>query len=101
MIPRAAGELVDRAPRGPDEPRPQQQVLGRVAGDRELGKEDEVGAGLAGLVEAGEDLAAIAVEVADDGVDLCERESHRPGRFSPLGRKLYLLGLATPLRAAL
>ena len=48
---RRGGELLDRAPRGPDERRPQQQILGRVAGDRELGEEHEIGAGAARLAE--------------------------------------------------
>ena len=77
---RLARELLDRALRRPDEPRPQEQVLGRVAGDGELGEEDEVGARLTRLGEPGQDPATVAVEVADDGVDLRECESH-PGGF--------------------
>ena len=57
-------------------PGPQQQVLRRVAGHGELGEEHEIGAGVARLVEAGEDQLAVPVEVADDGVDLGEREPH-------------------------
>ena len=76
-MPRAgARELLDGAPRGADEGRPQQQILRRVAGDGELGEEDEVGAGLARLLEPPEDAARIALEVADDAVDLSECESH-------------------------
>ena len=59
-----------------DEPRPQEQVLGRVAGDGELREEDEVGALVACLGEAPDDPVPVAVEVADDGVDLGEREPH-------------------------
>ena len=40
-------DLVDRPPRRAHEPRPEQQVLGRVAGDHELGEEDQVGPGVA------------------------------------------------------
>ena len=59
------------------EPGPQEQVLRRVAGDGELGEEDEVGALVACLGEAPDDPVAVPVEVADDGVDLGEREPHR------------------------
>src|SRR4029079_6854208 len=95
-------DLVDRAPCGPDEPRPEQEVLGWIAGDRELGKEDEVGACLAGLVQPGKDLAAIAVEVADDRVHLCECESHRPGEvFSSRSKTLPEARLRRRFRVAL
>ena len=46
-------------------PGPQEQVLGRVAGDRELGEEDEVGAGAPCLRDRLQDPLAVAVEVAD------------------------------------
>ena len=89
-MPRVArGERLDGAPRRADEAGPEQQVLGRVAGDDELREEHEVGAGGARLVEPAGDPVRVAVEVADDGVHLCERESHSglSSRFSPLGRK--------------
>ena len=76
---------VDRAPRGAHEPGTEQQVLGRVAGDDELGEEDEVGVRVARPLEPLDDPGGVAVEVADDAIDLGECESHR---FSPLGRKL-------------
>ena len=57
------------APRA-TKPGREEQVLGRVAGDRELGEEDEVGAGLLRLAEPAEDPLAVPVEVADGGVDL-------------------------------
>ena len=67
---------------------PQEQILGRVAGDRQLGEEDEVGARAARLLEPREDPLAVAVEIADDGVDLGERESHcAQSRFSTLESK--------------
>ena len=68
-----------------DEARAKQEVLRRVAGDRELGEEDDVCAGLLRLVEPREDPLAVPVEVADRRVDLGERESHR---FSTLSLKL-------------
>ena len=78
-------ELVDGAPRRADEAGAEQQVLGRVAGDHELGEEDEIGARVTGAAEPLDDAGRVAVEVADDAIDLGECESHR---FSPLGRKL-------------
>ena len=48
----------------------EQQVLGRVAGDRELGEHGDVAAGRLGPVEHGEQGRHVAVEVADDGVEL-------------------------------
>jgi hypothetical protein len=56
---------------------PQQQVLGRVAGHRQLGEEDEVGACRARVGQTGENALSVAVQVADDRVDLGEREPHR------------------------
>ncbi len=73
---RRGGDLVERAPRRPDEAGPEQQVLGRVAGDGELGEEDEVGVDAAGLGEQLEDPVAVAGQVADDGVQLGECEAH-------------------------
>ena len=49
---------------------------GGYAGDRELGEEHEVCAGLLRLVEPREDPLPVAVEVADRRVDLSECESH-------------------------
>ncbi len=73
---RLGGDRLDRPAGGADEPRAQQQVLRRVAGDRELREEDEVGAGIPRRGEPVEDPGPIAVEIADDAVDLGERESH-------------------------
>ena len=74
---RLGGDLLDRRRAGrADERRAQQQVLRRVAGDRELREEDEVGAGVPRRGEPVEDAGPVAVEIADDAVDLGERESH-------------------------
>ena len=60
--------------------RSQQQVLGRVAGDGELREEDEVGAApRAPRSSRARMRVAVAVEVADDAVDLGECESHDRG----------------------
>ena len=54
----------------------EQEILGRVAGDGQLGEEHEVGARGPRLLEPGHDLLPVPVEVADDRVDLGEREPH-------------------------
>ena len=53
-----------------DERRLEQQVLGRVAGDGQLGEHGDVAAGGVGPLQGGEDAGHVAVEVADDVVDL-------------------------------
>jgi hypothetical protein len=58
----------------PHERRPQEEIFGRIARGRELGEEDEIGPGGARVGEAREDLVAVSVEVADDGIQLCNRE---------------------------
>jgi hypothetical protein len=75
--------LLERAFGGADEPRPQEQVLGRIPGDRQLGEEEQVDAEPFRFVDASDDPVAIAVEIADDGVDLGESET----QFSPFSRK--------------
>jgi len=74
---RTIGEPVDARPRAREEVLLEEQVLGRVAGDRELGEEDEVGAGGLRLVQAADDALAVPSQVADDRVDLRESEPHR------------------------
>jgi len=54
----------------------QEQVTGRISAEHQLGKNDQLGAasheGLVGL----DDLAAVASQVSDDGVDLGESDAH-------------------------
>ena len=71
-------DLLDRVARCADEPGPEQQVLRRVPRDGELRENDEVGPGARCLVDRFDDAADVAVEVADDDVQLGERDSHRP-----------------------
>ena len=71
---RRSGDVVDRGACGPEEAGAQQEVLGRVAGDHELREEGEVGALVARALDPLDDAARVAGEVADDAVDLCERE---------------------------
>ena len=72
---RARGELVERVGGRVEEAVLQQQVLGRVAGQRQLGEHDELGAGVAGALGPVGDLGRVAVEVADGGVRLRERDA--------------------------
>jgi len=60
---------------GSHESWPQEEILRWVAGRRELGEDDEVGFGGGRLVDGAEDLGTVAVEVADDDVQLSERDS--------------------------
>ena len=53
------------------------EVLRRVAGDHELGEADDVHTGVAGALDPVDDQPCIAGQVADRGVDLCERDPHK------------------------
>ncbi len=64
------GDPVERLDVGGDEARLQEEVLRRVAGDRQLREGGDVGPGLAGGAVRGEDPLDVAVEVADARVDL-------------------------------
>ena len=75
---RLARDQLEALPGGAQEARPQEQVLGRIAGDGQLGEEREVGTLVARSANAGENALAVAVDVADDGVDLRESETHYP-----------------------
>ncbi len=69
-------DLLERLARGADETGPEKEILGWIAARRELGEDDEIGSGWPSLVQRREDPRAIAVEVADDGIQLCKRDSH-------------------------
>src|SRR5205085_12695275 len=77
-------DLVHRPLGRPHEAGAQEQILGRIARDGQLGEENEIGPFAARLLEALEDPVAVAVEVADDGIDLRQREPHRHGGYRPL-----------------
>ena len=59
-----------------DERGAEQEVLGRIARDRELGEDDELGAGGTRLGDPADDAVAVAVEVADGRVDLGQGDLH-------------------------
>jgi hypothetical protein len=71
---RGAGDRLQRFPGRSDESGSEQEILGRIARDRELGEDDEIGVRLACPGEARENLLAVSLEVADDAVDLRERD---------------------------
>ena len=64
-----------------DEGGAKQEILRRIARDRELREDDELGARVACLGDPPDDAVSVAVEVADGRVDLGERHPHR---FSPM-----------------
>ena len=77
MIPSvASGDLVERGSGGLEEARPQEQVLGRIPRDGELREDDEVGSRRAGLPDRIDDERPVTGEIADDGIELGEREPH-------------------------
>ncbi len=74
---RSRGDLVERPGRCSQEPGPQEEILGRVAGSRQLREEGKVRAGLLHLLEPLEYECPVSVQVADHGVDLRQREPHQ------------------------
>ena len=73
---RSLGDLARRPRGGADERGAEQEILRRIAGDRELGEDDELGAGVACLGDPRDDAAAVAVEVTDSRVDLSQSDLH-------------------------
>lgn len=56
----------------------EQQILGRVADDGEFGEHHQVGIGRRDLPPRGEDAIDVAIDVADDRINLreCDAERH-------------------------
>src|SRR5450755_2429487 len=52
------------------------QVPGRVATDRQLGEQDETGAGDSRLLREVDDLSPVAGEISNCGIDLSQRDLH-------------------------
>src|SRR5207247_1224678 len=65
----------ERAPAGGEEMRLEEQILGRIAVDGELGEHDELGAPVARLVERLDDFRGVAVYVPDRRVELRKRNA--------------------------
>jgi hypothetical protein len=85
---RGGGDLVEPLPRRAEEAGPEEQVLRGIAADRELREDDEVGAGGTRASDEVQDAVAVAVEVADDGVQLCEREP-QSAALTPAGDLVF------------
>ena len=79
------------------EGRPRQEVLGRIAGHRQLGEHGQVGPGPLGLGQGDLDPVGVAVEVAHHGVDLARGDAHSghgarlPGVVCPPPAGLFIL----------
>ena len=73
---RRLGNDIQLAQVVPNERRLEHQVLGWIAGDRQLGKANHVGARGAGAPDPVDDQAGVAGQVADRRVDLRERDPH-------------------------
>ena len=52
----------------------QDEILGRISDERELGQHDEVGAVGRGTIARAPDAREVAVDVAYRGIELCERD---------------------------
>ena len=73
---RVRGERVQRDQVVVDERRPEDEVLGRVAGDRELGEHDDVGVRLRRSGRPGRQEVDVAGQIADRRIDLSECDPH-------------------------
>ncbi len=67
---RRSRHLVERPQVRLDEGGPEQEVLGRVAGQAELGKGDQIDAEGAGPLDLAEDPASVPLDVPDADVEL-------------------------------
>ena len=76
-IPHAIGEIFQREGTGTVEIGPQQQVFGRIATQRQFGRDDDVGTGLARSCDRLGYAAGIAVEVTHGAVDLRDGDFQR------------------------
>ena len=79
-----------------DEPRSQEQVLRRVAGDGQLGEAEQVDAQLAAALGILQDLGDVALQVADGGVDLSQTDPQDAHQLLSLC-VLFLAPLSFPL----
>ncbi len=72
----AGGQLGQRLQVVLDEAGLEQQVLGWVAGDGQLGEHGHVGPGVLGLLQGGQDALHVALQVAHDRVELAGGDPH-------------------------
>ena len=59
--------------------RTQDEILGRIADERELRQHDEVGPVGRGTIARAPDARKVAVDVAYRGIELCERDGEMHG----------------------
>ena len=69
-------QLLERCARAREEVLAQEQILGRVAGERQLGEQDQIGVRPAPGLVTGADQREVAVDVADGCVQLAQRQAH-------------------------
>ena len=68
-----------------DETRLEQEILGRVTGEHELGEHRQARTRGFGLGELGNDLVGVAVEITDGGVQLAQRDAQVAHDRNPTG----------------
>ena len=86
----SAASVLDHGTRGGGERRLAHQVLGRIAGDEQLGEDDEIGA-LGGRLGARlAQLGGVAGEIADDRIELGQGDLQPIGDCVRHGRTLRL-----------
>ena len=96
----SGGELLERRTDIADESRLEHEILGRVARDRHLGQQDEIGVGRLGLLDHGEGLGDVAVEISDGRIELGDRNAKRVGHIFTLRRGPATNCFAPPSRSA-
>src|SRR2546421_1800658 len=69
-------KLVQDLERFRNKTRLEDQVLWRITGDRELGRNDEFRAGRGETLVRLKDLLEIAVQIPNGGIELCETDFH-------------------------
>lgn len=70
-----------------------EEIARRVAGEREFGKDGDIGAGFGCAACEGADALGIAIEIADGGVGLREGDSHAVNTIVRCGRAGHARGL--------
>ena len=74
----ALRQILQRVVARRDEVVPQQQILGRIASDRQLGCDQDIGAESDGAGGAVENPGGVAGDVAEGAIDLCDGDAHAP-----------------------
>ncbi len=75
LVGQAPGKTIDGRAGGLRERATQDEVLGRIAGERHLRKRHQMRAGAQSLLRPGAHQVRICSEIADGGVDLGERDA--------------------------